>query len=65
MKRNTLLKSAIAFSLLGAFILASGCQTTNKSASTDPVLCPMCGGKTVAMSAKELDCDKMVCPECK
>jgi len=62
MKRKTLLQSVIATALLGAFVLAGGCQTPGgKSAST----CPLCGGHTSAMSAKGLDCDKMVCPECK
>lgn len=66
MKRNTLLKSAVALSLLGSFILASGCQTPGKVVSTEEsVLCPICKNETVTMPVKGLTYTKHVCPSCK
>jgi len=66
MKRKNLLKSVAALSLLGTFILVSGCQTPGKVVSTETSeLCPICKNETVTTPIKGLTYTKHVCPSCK
>jgi len=66
MKRNTLVKTAIALSVLSALILISGCQTPGKVVSTEPsAVCPQCETQTVTSAIKGLTYTKHVCPHCK
>ena len=66
MKRNAILQSAIALSVLCALDLAGGCQTPGKVVSTNPSdLCPQCETQTVTTPIKGLTYTKHVCPMCK
>ena len=66
MKRKNLLKSLAALSLVGVFILASGCQTSGSVVATeDSGLCPTCKNETTTKSIKGLTYTKHVCPSCK
>jgi len=66
MKRNAILQSAIALSVLCALVLAGGCQTPGKVVSTEPSeVCPQCENQTVTTPIKGLTYTKHVCPMCK
>ena len=66
MKKNIIVKSAIALSVLSALILISGCQTPGKVVSTETSeVCPQCETQTVTTPIKGLTYTKHVCPMCK
>ena len=66
MKRNAILQSAIALSVLCALVLAGGCQTPGKVVSTDSSdVCPQCETQTITTPIKGLTYTKHVCPMCK
>jgi phage FluMu protein Com len=63
MKRNTVLKSTLAISVLGALILAGGCQSMGGKGT---VKCPKCNQKVVRVHPKKgMQYKKVACPSCK
>jgi phage FluMu protein Com len=63
MKRNTVLKSTLAISVLGVLILVGGCQTMDKD---DAVTCPKCDKKVARFHPKKgMRYKKVACPSCK
>jgi transcription elongation factor Elf1 len=63
MKRNTILKSMLALSLMGALILVGGCKSMD--GKDDAVNCPKCGKKTVTITPKTgRTYHKVACPSC-
>ena len=66
MKRNAILQSALALSVLGALVLAGGCQTPGQVVATQKSeVCPQCETQTVTTPIKGLTYTKHVCPACK
>lgn len=63
MKRNTVLKSTLAISVLGALILVGGCKSMS---SKDAVKCPTCDRKVATFHPKKgMTYKKIACPSCK
>ena len=63
MKRNTILKSTIAISVLGALILVAGCHSMDKD---DTITCPKCDKKVARFHPKKgMTYKKIACPSCK
>ncbi len=64
MKRNTVLRSTLAISVLGVLLLAGGCKSMG--GKDEAVKCPSCGKTTSTFHPKKGRVYKKVaCPSCK